>query len=229
MTTNHGLPQPQTLALVPEARSLPGPRGEFLLGSLRERRRDPLGLYSRGAREYGDMVGFRMGPLRVALVNDPVGIKRVLVDNAKNYPKGFLYEVLKPALGHGLLTSDGEHWRAQRRLVQPAFHRGVIAGLVQTISLDVKELLTRWTAYAERGDRFDLAREMNRLTLSVVSRTLLGSDISGNEDEVGAALSQMLEDMNVRMLSIVRTPLSWPTPRNRSIRKPIAFLDQSVL
>lgn len=76
------------------------------------------------ARQYGDIVRYPVGPLAVYLVVNPDGVKHVQQDNAKNYSKDtFQYNLLSNITGRGLLTSDGDHWLRQRRLVQPAFHR----------------------------------------------------------------------------------------------------------
>ena len=71
------------------AKPAPGPRGHFFLGSLPERRADPLNLYMRGALEYGEVVRYKMGPMRVHLVTNPDHVKHVLLDNQKNYFKGW--------------------------------------------------------------------------------------------------------------------------------------------
>ncbi|HEY0094530.1 MAG TPA: cytochrome P450, partial [Archangium sp.] len=107
----------------------PGPRGHWLLGNLPERRADPLGFFTRGRERYGDVVRYRMGPFELYQVSHPDDVKRVLVDNARNYRKTRLMQRLRPVLGNGLLLSEGDFWRRQRRLAQPAFHRERLAGL----------------------------------------------------------------------------------------------------
>src|SRR5262245_26466701 len=101
----------------------PGPRGHWLLGSLGEFRRDMLGFYRRVTRDYGDVVSYRLGPHRTVLVNRPDLIERVLVTDHKSYVKHYVWRLLRPVLGNGLVTSDGAFWLRQRRLIQPAFSR----------------------------------------------------------------------------------------------------------
>ena len=89
----------------------PGPPGLPVIGTAFGALSDPIALFCDGAREYGDVVGYRMLHLRYVLMNDPEGIRHVLVENAKNYQKSRNYAGLKLLLGEGLLTSEGETWR----------------------------------------------------------------------------------------------------------------------
>ena len=99
------------------ARPIPGPRGNFLLGTLLQAWEDPLGMMSRGVRDHGEIVGFRFAHLRYVVVADPEGIKHVLVTNHKNYTKSRNYAGLKVVLGEGLLTAEGEKWRKHLRVL----------------------------------------------------------------------------------------------------------------
>ncbi len=204
----------------------PGPRGRYLLGNLPERRADPLGLYMRGALEFGEVVRFRMGPLRVFLLSNPEHIKYVLQDNQKNFFKGFGYDPLAPALGNGLLLSEGDFWRRQRKLAQPAFHRQRLVGFAEIMAEQTAALIGRWRL-RESGAPIDMAREMMRLTLGIVSRTLLSTDVSDDADNVGTALSRLLEETNRRVLSVVRWE-KLPLPRNLQFKKDLATLDRVV-
>lgn len=204
-----------------------GPRGRLLMGSLPERRKKPLKLYMEGALNYGDVVFYKMGPMRVYQLNNPDHIKHVLADNQKNYFKGKGYDKLFPVLGNGLLLSHGEFWHRQRRLAQPAFHRQRLAGFVETMCDSTDAMIERWKEHESSGASFDVAREMMRLTLGIVSRTLLSTDVSDAADAVGAALSRLLEEANIRTLSV----LPWerlPLPRNSQFRKDLATLNGVV-
>src|SRR3954469_666875 len=110
-------------------RVAPGPRGHPILGSLPAVRRDPIKLFLSSFREYGDVVRFRFGPMIAHLVSAPAGVNHILVENHRNYGKQTRgYRNLRYVLGNGLLTSEGESWKRQRRIAQPAFHRQRIAG-----------------------------------------------------------------------------------------------------
>src|SRR5881275_518998 len=95
------------------------------------------------------------------LLNDPDLIRRVLVDNAANYPKDRLQlEKLTPAVGRGLLTADRESWRLQRRVVAPLFQPTAIAGYLGPMAASIAEMLARWEGHAQGGAVIDVAREM---------------------------------------------------------------------
>ncbi|MBI3543555.1 MAG: cytochrome P450 [Deltaproteobacteria bacterium] len=211
----------------------PGPKGQLLLGSLPKRRKEPLQLYMQGALEYGDLVYYRMGPMKVVLVNNPADIKHVLQDNQKNYVKGFGYSALEPALGRGLLLSEHDFWRRQRRLAQPAFHRQRLMKFAETMVDSTRRMLDRWAELpSPRGGQapvVDVAQEMMRLTLGIVSRTLLSTDVSGDADTVGAALARLFEETNRRVLAAVRWDEALPLPRNLRFKKDLATLDNVVL
>src|SRR5882762_8204236 len=104
-------------------RSVPGPKGRFLLGSLIEVSGDWLGFYSRCAKEYGDVVRVHLAHVPVYLLAHPRDIETVLATNAGNFTKSADYRALARVLGKGLLTSEGDFWKRQRSLIQPAFHR----------------------------------------------------------------------------------------------------------
>lgn len=209
----------------------PGPKGRLLLGSLPERRSQPLQLYMRSALEFGDVAYFRMAHLGVYLLSNPEDIKYVFQDNQKNYYKGVGYETLEPTLGNGLLLSEGYFWRRQRRLSQPSFHRQRLISFSTTMTEQTTNMLERWRAQINSDDSktpIDIAQEMMRLTLGIVSRTLLSTDVSGEADAVGGALSRLLEETNRRLLSVVRLE-KLPLPRNLRFKKDLATLDRVVM
>src|SRR5438045_432485 len=114
---------PMTTAALP-----PGPKGTLFGGNLAEMRRDPLALYARCAREFGDFTTLRFGLRRVYLINHPDLVESVLVTHARNWVKHYALKMNRLLLGDGLLTSDGDFWLRQRRLLQPLFHRDRPAG-----------------------------------------------------------------------------------------------------
>ena len=104
----------------------PGPPGGYFFGRLLDARRDRLDFFDRMLREHGDYVAVRFGWLQYIVVNDPEGARHILVDQNRKYVKSSNYQGLKLVLGEGLLTSEGDFWRRQRRLAMPAFQRGAI-------------------------------------------------------------------------------------------------------
>ncbi|MFY0563374.1 cytochrome P450 [Archangium lansingense] len=209
-------------------RSPPGPRGHWLLGNLPERRADPLGFFTRIREQYGDVVRYRMGPLQLYQLSHPDDVKRVLVDNARNYQKTRLMQRLRPILGNGLLLSEGDFWMRQRRLAQPAFHRERLAGLATAITGLVGSALQRWEPLADSSQPFDLAAELTRLTLAITGRVLFSADLSEAVDEAGHAVTTALEESNRRVLASVPLPLSLPLAGHRRLKSAIRVLDRLV-
>jgi cytochrome P450 len=215
---------------VGRARLAPGPRGHFLFGVGPEAVREPTCFYMRMRREYGDVVRMRGLPtLYWHLVAHPSGVEHVLQTRQQNYPKGKLFnKPLSLLVGEGLLTSEGEFWRRQRRLAQPAFHRQRIAALGATMTRATEQMLERWRGFERSGEAFDVALEMTRLTLQVAGLTLFGVDLSDEAGRVGPALRVAFEHLNYRMSYPWALPEVLPTRRNRRFLRARRALDEVV-
>jgi cytochrome P450 len=150
---------------------------------------DPLGTVARRFERFGDAYRVQQGDAHLYVLRDPDHIRDVLVTNAAAFDKQHTaFQRLSLLLGDALLTSDGERWRRQRRLVQPAFAR---SRLVQYSAVMVEEA-ARASRELARPGRFDLGREMNALTLRIVTRTLFGQafEESGETRAAMAALNR---------------------------------------
>src|SRR5215475_703260 len=104
------------------------------------------------------------------VIHHPDDVKRVLVSNHRNYTKGLGLDRVKILLGKGLMTSEGELWKRQRYMMQPFFHRRVIAAANDRFIL-------RWEALSARGELVNLTDEMSELTLEIVLRSIFGTDL----------------------------------------------------
>jgi len=206
----------------------PGPRGVPWFGSAFDAWRDPLEFLVQSVRAYGNVVAFRFGHLRYLLVNEPEGVKHVLVDNAKNYTKSRNYDGLKLLLGQGLLTSEGDFWKKQRRLTQPAFHREHLAGFVETMARSTEALIDRWSTH-EGAAPLDMHVEMMGLTFHIVGLALLSVDLLGDARAIGSALTSAITFVDDYAESLVRLPPWVPTPANLRFRKAQRALDALVL
>jgi cytochrome P450 len=175
-------------------------------------RRDPLGFLARAA-PLGDVVRLRFGR-SVFLLNHPDHAMRVLHENHTNYRKNFFYDRMKPLVGEGLLTSEGDDWKRKRRLAQPAFHRERLAGFLGIMSRHTSAMLDRWAPAAARGEPLDVAAELMGLTLTVVGHALFGQDMLGGADQTGRALTTALRITNQRFFALMVAPPWVPTPRN---------------
>jgi cytochrome P450 len=169
----------------------PGPKGKLITGVMREFNRDTLGFIERLQRDYGDVVRSRFLYLYAYFLYNPADIETMLTTDAKSYRKArslrspFFFRLV----GNGLVTSEGDFWRRQRRLAQPAFHRQRISSYGEIMVQYAQRAMTNW----KDGEQRDISREMTRLTLEAVVKTLFNSDVSNDADHVGAILSQIVK------------------------------------
>src|SRR5690349_13011296 len=167
----------------------PGPKGSLIMGVMREFNRDTLGFITRCRRDYGDVVRSRFLYVTAYFVYNPADIETLLTTNAKSFRKAqslrspFFHRLV----GNGLVTSEGDFWRRQRRLAQPAFHRQRISSYGDIMVQYANRALANW----HDGEHRDLSKDMTRLTLEIVVKTLFNSDVSRDADHVGAMLSQI--------------------------------------
>jgi len=216
---------------MPTLKKAPGPVGHPLLGSLPAARKDALKLFLDAANEYGDLVRFRFGPRIAHLARSPEAVRLVVQERHEQYGKqtrGF--EKIRLVLGDGLLTSEGSFWRRQRRIAQPAFHHKRIAAFGETMARCADELADEWAdTAADTGKPIDVLTEMMRLTLRIVSITLLSEDTSARADEVGQAIGDLLHSANERMTRVFDPPMQLPTAENRRFRRNLSTLDDVIL
>lgn len=203
---------------------IPGPDGRWLLGSLGEFRRDILGFFSRCARDYGDVVSFRLGPKRIVFVSHPDHVEFVLVSGNRNFVKHYALRLLRPVLGNGLLMSEGEFWLRQRRLIQPAFSRSRIESYGATMISETLKLVDCW----RDGETRDLHQEMMQLALGIVAKTLLDVNLADETSGIGAALDDLMLDFSHRFESLFTFPIWVPTNANRRLKRAVHTLDAVV-
>jgi cytochrome P450 len=203
---------------------IPGPRGLPWIGSFLEARRDILGLLERGVRDHGRLVRYRMGPFTLVLAHDPDDVRHVLVKNHTNYRKSPSYAVLREVLGNGLVTSEGDFWRRQRKLAQPAFHHKSLVGFAETMGRLAGELAGEWELAA---GSVDLHHEMMRLTLRIVGHTLMSTELGGDVNTIGRAIEVVLDYTN-EIEAFLFLPSWLPTRGKIRTRRAVAELDEVV-
>ncbi len=213
-----------------EVTEAPYLRGGPIFGSARAFRRDPLAFIESTRREHGDFVRIRLGPYRVYLLLDPDDVQYLLQKNPANYLKDG-YEHNEPLTGDGLLTSEGDFWRRQRRLAQPAFHAERLRGMTETMAGVTQKMLDRWREHAKRGPEappLEMTGEMSRLTLGIVSRALVGTDVGEEAGEFGPALEYTLGYAFRRTGRFFNLPFGFPVPKNLRYGKAVRTLDRLV-
>jgi cytochrome P450 len=203
----------------------PGPKGLPILGLALDVRHDALGTLQRLAREYGDIVSMSvMGTSRV-LLNRPDYVQQLLIlDHAKLHKSTLTKLVVGPLLGQGLLISEGDFWRRQRRLAQPAFHRS----RTNEYSPVMVECALQQTRNWRSDETRNISEEMMKLTLEVAVRTLFGTSLAGDSNSIGKAMTFLMRHYLRRARSPWRVPQSWPTPANRRARREFEYMDSLI-
>ncbi len=159
--------------------------------SVRELIRDPLNFFQSITTQYGDIVCYRPAPDPAYLINHPDYVRHVLLDNNRNYSKETSSNVIfNKVIGEGLLTSEGEVWRGQRRMMQPAFHHTRLERFDEMIVEATTSMLDQWQRAYEANQPIDLPREMSALTLTVTTKALFGVDLGDEVREVGEIVNR---------------------------------------
>lgn len=202
-----------------------GPVPREMVRDLLAIRRDPLRYLEGVVARFGDLVAFPLPRTPVLLVNDPAGVRRVLVENARGYSKATIqYGALSLVTGGGLLTSDGEEWRRRRRIAQPAFHHGTLDVVAEQAAAAGARVVGAFDDHPD-GTELDVDAACVQATLEVVGRTLFDADLAADGERVVAAVHDALGVVVQR----ARTPQpAWlPTPSARRLARAVATLDRT--
>ena len=202
----------------------PGPNRRIPLAGLLAYRRGPLPFFQRLAQQYGDISYFKLGPQEAFFLNHPDLIKDVLVTNSQNFMKGLALQRAKRLLGTGLLTSEGEFHRRQRRLAQPAFHKSRVASYAAVMTDYAAQMRERW----RDGQTLDLAEEMMSLTLGIVGKTLFDADVVSDSKDVGEAMNVAMDLFNTITVPFFNLLQKLPLPQSRRFDNAKAKLDAII-
>ena len=208
------------------ANNLPpkGPKVPWPFGVSPMNRSNPLGLLEGWAREYGDIFRWRTLHFFVVFVNHPDLVEKVLVSESRNYMKGRGLQANRELFGNGLLTSEGDSWLRQRRLMQPAFHRERIAAYADTMIEQGRRLAESWRG----GETRDVHADLMRATLEIAATTLFGTSVSDSDAaQISGALNTLmsLNSSPRRLFPLLR---ALPTRANRSYTRAVRQLDKVV-
>jgi len=197
-----------------------------MLPRIRSIQKDAPGFLMDLSNRYGDVAYFAAGSLPVYITSHPDGIKHVLLDQSRHYTKDTIqYNALATITGRGLLTSDGNFWLRQRRLIQPAFARPRLMALDHIVVPATQAMLKRWQ---EQETVVDADREMMRLTLEVVGKALFSIDLSREAGRLTGAVLTALDHIIYRARNIIVPPDFVPTPRNLRFKRALSTLDEKV-
>src|SRR5215218_3697084 len=173
----------------------PSQKPNLIGGHFRKFRTDPTGFLTAQSK-LGDISFFRMGSQPGYFLNHPDLARDMFVVNAHKFMKGRALQRAKNLLAEGLLTSEGEFHLRQRRMIQPAFHRSRIADYARSMVEFADKMAASWS----NGDVRDIDKEMMHLTLQIVGKTLFNANVEDEADEVGGALTALIEMFNYLLL-----------------------------
>jgi cytochrome P450 len=204
--------------------SLPRLPSRFPGDHLLSFRRDALGFLQHAKQTCGDRVEFRLGPERTVLVTHPDHVQDILVTHHRQFVKGRRGDVSRQFLGEGLLNSEGDTHRRQRRLSQPAFHRQRLRAYASIMTEHSARLREQW----RDGDTLDMAQAMMHLTLGIVGKTLFNTDVEAEAMAIGNAISELLASSTRASLPLANLMLKLPLPSSRRVRRAQQFLDTTI-
>ncbi|WP_435333285.1 cytochrome P450 [Haloarchaeobius sp. TZWWS8] len=201
----------------------PGPRGLPILGNTLDASRDLLSFRTAVARTYGPIASFETLGQEFCLLTDPDLIEQVLVHENQRYVKGDLFQrLLSPVVGKGLLTSEGEFWRRQRHLIQPAFAPEALAHYADVMVEETEAWVDGW----DDGEVHEMHEEMLSLAGEIVARALFGVDVSDRTEVVGEGLDAIMAYSENLLASML--PDWLPLPKRRRLERSMEELDAVV-
>jgi cytochrome P450 len=215
---------------MPKNKTIPKIKGEFLLGNLRQMKANSFQALCDWQRDYGDLASFRLATRHFYLISHPKLIEQALIKQSDVFVK--MYDPKKPkglalVLGQGLVTSQGELWQRQRRLMQPVFQRSHLASLLPQIVIAGNNLLNKWRLLDEESE-VNLADEMIRVTLEVITQTMFSTSVLDKIDRIAPALDTLLRYAAKSVMNPLHIPLCIPTQANQEFNAANALLDEVI-
>jgi cytochrome P450 len=191
-----------------------------LVGNLPEFTKDRLDFLRRMANT-GDVVRMQFGPFPAIFFNKPEYIHSILVEHAYDFDKGdAIHTIFRSTIGDGIFSSEGDFHRRQRKLMAPSFQPRHISSYADTMVHYGEQIQQSWPD----GSVIDINQQMTNLTMSIIGKTLFDADVFTETDELGSAMSIILEYTSYRLSQVFPPPYNWPLPRNRRTHKALQIL-----
>lgn len=207
-----------------------GPQGGAMLRNIKRITTDPLTYLESTWAEFGDVVQFPIPKPATYMVSSPEGAREVLVNQHNETSKRTLqYNNLSLVTGEGLLTADTQAWRPRRRMLQPAFHKEMIALSEHHIEAGLTKLDNHWLELTSVGPAIvDIDHAMMSLALEITCGALFGIEVDDDVDEITSATLTALHGVVARARNPISLPLVIPTPANLKMKRAIKRLDKAV-
>lgn len=203
----------------------PRPKIGHLLGHIPVQRSDALAAFLQLQKECGGVVRLELPVGTAHLVTDLDAVQKVMVDEQRIFGKQTrTYNLVRRFLGNGLVTSEGDFWRRQRRIAQPAFHKERLDGLVPTMCSSTQEIIDHWAKSSE----VDAAVSMNQLAVKIAGLTLLSTDPTSEANKISQALDVLSRTTMERVENPFQAPPWLKTKKNRAFDEAAKTLDRVV-
>lgn len=204
----------------------PQTTGFPVIGSIPSVLREQSDFLFRAQRELGDVYELNLGALSIVMLNHPDYAQHIMRDNVRNYSKGGeMWDSVRQIIGNGLVTSEGDYWRRQRRLIQPHFHRQHLAGLTTLMLEGIEDGMRDWDRRAESGEAFDIAKAYANVTMKVIVRSMFGHSLSEEDaDLMGEAMGYTLS-YTVKNMVASKIPNWIPVPGRKRFHEMLARAD----
>lgn len=194
---------------------LPRIPGHWLMGNLYQFNDSSLDFIEELA-ELGDTTEVRFGPFKGYMFNHPEQVREVLITKNKSLQKPFATkQALKHISGENLFSSDGDYWKTQRKLMQPAFHTQRIREYADIMVDYAHQMIASWEDNSNR----DLLKEMTDVTMNIVVKTLFDVDITTDTDDLGTAMNTIFHIADQRIKRLINPPQWLPTSENRQLNE----------
>ena len=203
--------------------SPPTVKADWIGGHFRSFRKNPTEFLTKLSK-LGDVSAFKVGGVQAFLINHPDLIRDLLVTNQSKFIKGRALQRAKGLLGEGLLTSEKEFHLRQRRMIQPAFHRNRVNEYAKAMIEFSDKMSNEW----RDGDERDIDKEMMRLTLWIVGKTLFSANVEDEANEVGAAMTTIVSMFNFLLLPFSELLEKLPIPQAKRFRNAKKILDEVI-
>lgn len=208
---------------IPQSSFPPSVKANWIGGHFLQFRRNPTEFLQTLAK-LGDVTYFKLGGQPAYLVNHPDLARDLLVVNAHKFIKGRALQRAKTLLGEGLLTNEGESHLRQRRMIQPAFHREKIKSYAEAMTDFAAQMANDW----QDGEVRDVDREMMRLTLQIVGKTLFSANVEDDASKVGEALTTLIKMFSYLLLPFSEILEKLPIPHARRFNQAKETLDAVI-
>lgn len=212
------------------SKSIPIVDGPWPVGSVASFAEDSLAFLDKNVAEHGDIFEVTSSFFSLAtdfkrmfFVSHPKFAKHILQEKNRNYRKSIAYDKLKPLVGTGLLTSEGDFWRKQRRLMQPTFHKKRLSIFFNLIVSETKRILEEWDSLPNEST-VNLSHDMMKVTLNIICKSMFSADIDDVLDEVNKQFNIASERLIKRAVQPLNMPLWLPTPSNIKEREAYASI-----